>query len=141
MQSSVKSGTASESISRTVPAGSYYASVYPKNNGQYNAGNCYTLRIALGTAARSTIQEISTNEIRMDLHPNPANQILNISIGGYNNEKIIEVFDLMGKVVIAERTTRNNAALRISTLPGGLYLIKVTARDGTVLSRDKFMKE
>jgi hypothetical protein len=140
LQSSVKSGTTSESISTNIMAGSYYAKVYPKNNGQFNANSCYTLKVSTGTAARSSTQE-SNNKIKMYLHPNPANEILNISLVGYINEKVIEILDLTGKVVITDRTIQNNAALRINTLPGGLYLIKISARDGTLLSKDKFVKE
>ena len=77
----------------------------------------------------------------MKLFPNPANRILNISMKGYKKEKIIEVFDLNGKQVILERVMQDNTALRIGTLPSGLYIIKVTGRDGTVLSRSKFVKE
>ena len=137
---SQKNGTTSETISRTYTTGTYYVKVYSKNNAN-NANSCYTLRIALVTAARSTVQETSINKIRMYLHPNPANQILNISLDGYNSEKIIQVFDLMGKVVIREKTMQSSAALRIGTLPEGLYLIKITARNGTVLSQGKFVKE
>jgi hypothetical protein len=96
--------------------------------------------VALGTAARSATQE-SRNKIKMDLHPNPANEILNISVAGYIKEKIIEVFDLTGKIVIKERTMQNTATLRIGTLSGGLYLIKISAKDGTVLGQNKFIKE
>ena len=77
----------------------------------------------------------------MKLFPNPANRILNISMKGYRKEKIIEVFDLYGKRLILERVMQDDKALRIGTLPSGLYIIRVTARDGTVLSRNKFVKE
>ena len=42
IQSSTNNGTANETINRTVAAGTYYARIYPKNNGAFNAGNCYT---------------------------------------------------------------------------------------------------
>lgn len=137
---SQKNGTSNETISRTYTAGTYYVRVYGSNNAN-NATNCYTLRVALGTATKFAIKEITTNKIRMALYPNPADQLLHISLDGYNSEKIIEVFDLTGKAVIAEKTMQRNAALRVGTLPGGLYLIKITARDGTVLGQDKFMKK
>ena len=60
---------------------------------------------------------------------------------GYDNEKTIEILDLVGKVLVKERTTRNNTAMPIGKLPGGLYVVKVTAKDGTAVSRDKFVKE
>jgi hypothetical protein len=126
---SSKNGTNNETINATVAAGTYYAKVYP-NGSANNATQCYTLKITLGTASRS-----------MSLYPNPANQILNISLVSTEMEKIIEVFDLNGKLVMTEKVMQNNAELDISTLPGGLYLIKVTTKDGTLLSKDKFVKQ
>jgi hypothetical protein len=133
---SVKNGTNNETINGTVTTGDYYAKVYPSGNAN-NAALCYTLKITTGTASRS----VNTGNIFMKLFPNPANGILNISMEGYREEKIIEVFDLHGRRLILERVMQDNTALRIGTLPSGLYIIKVTARDGTVLSRNKFVKE
>jgi trimeric autotransporter adhesin len=133
-------GTTAETISRTYTAGTYYVRVYGYN-GANSATLCYTLKIALGTATITEMPEVNTNKIKMDLFPNPAKQLLNISLAGYNEEKTIEIFDLTGKLVITEKVMQNNAALHISKLAGGLYLIKVTARDGTVLSHNKFVKE
>ena len=134
---SQKTGTSNESLSRTYTAGTYYAKVYCKGNA-FNATGCYTLRVALGTASRNSK---ITNGTKLDLHPNPAKEILIVSLSGYDNEKIIEVTDLMGKVMIKEKTVQSNAALRVNALPAGLYLIKVTTSDGIVLSRGRFVKE
>ena len=135
-----KNGTSNETINATVTTGDYYAKVYPSGNAS-NATLCYTLKITTGTASRSAIITANTGNISMKLFPNPANGILNISMKGYREEKIIEVFDLNGKRLILERAMQDDKALRIGTLPSGLYIIKVTARDGTVLSRNKFVKE
>ena len=77
----------------------------------------------------------------MQLFPNPAYRVLNISMTGYREQKIIEVFDLHGRRLISEMVMQDDKALYIGTLSSGLYIIKVTGRDGTVLSRSKFVKE
>jgi hypothetical protein len=135
-----KNGTTNETINATVNTGDYYAQVYPSGSAN-NAALCYTLRITTGTANRSVITAANTGNISMKLFPNPANGILNISVKGYNAEKIIEVFDVNGQRLISERLRQDNTALGIGRLSTGLYIIKVTARDGTVLSRNKFVKE
>jgi len=145
LATSANNGTTSETINATVAAGTYYAKVSSKGNAS-NTTLCYTLKIATGTANRSAIgtagrSAIITANTSIKLFPNPANRILNISLKGYNKEKIIEVFDLYGKRLILESVMQDNTALRIGTLPSGLYIIKVTAKDGTVLSRSKFVKE
>ena len=133
-------GTTSETITRTYTAGTYYVRVYGFNNAT-SATLCYTLRVALGTA---TIQDLpigNTDKIKMDVFPNPARQVLNISMTGYNDQKIIEVFDLNGKKMIKEIVLQNNSTLRLNNLVAGIYLLKVSTPDGTVLSQHKFIKE
>ena len=119
-------------------AGDYYAQVYPSGNVN-NATLCYTLKITTGTASRTIAANIGN--ISTTLFPNPAKGILNISMKGYRAEKIIEVTDLNGKRLILERVIQENTSLSIGTLAPGLYIITVTAKDGTVLSRNKVVKE
>lgn len=138
---SQKNGTNNETISRTYGAGTYYIQVYGKNKAT-NSNSCYTLRVALGTAMQKiSSNEITGNEIKMTLHPNPVNQLLHISLNDDKKEKHIEVFNLLGKVVLKEKTRQHELGLVVSTLPKGLYVIKISAKDGTVLTRDKFVKE
>lgn len=135
-----KNGTNSETISRTYAAGTYYVRVYGNKNAN-NATSCYTLRIALGTAAKTTGQEKTATGQKMTLHPNAANQVLHVAVDDYSDEKTIEVFDLMGRVVMKESTRQRDATLRTGSLPAGLYTVKISAKDGRFLSQDKFVKE
>jgi len=137
---STNKNTSNETISASVTTGDYYAKVYPSGSAN-SATLCYTLKITTGTAAKSAIGDEYTGKINMDIYPNPAKQILNISMDGYNKEKIISIFDLSGRLVLTQKIIQNNAALGISKLTGGLYLIKVTTNDGKVLSQDKFIKQ
>jgi hypothetical protein len=135
-------GTSNETISATVAAGDYYAQVYPWGNVN-NAILCYTLKVTTGTASK--IKNLPADAITVNtsviLFPNPANQVLNISIKGYKKEKIIEISDLNGKRLILKTVTQDDASFDIGTLPSALYIIKITGKDGTVVSRNKFVKE
>ena len=134
-----KKGTTTETISRTYSAGTYYIRVYGNKNAA--SASCYNLTITTGTATRIPALEGSPNEINLGLFPNPANQILHIYTSGPMQEKWIEVLDLNGKMLIKEKTRKNNTALAVDRLPAGLYFLKITARDGTILSGRKFMKQ
>jgi len=134
------SGTNNETISATLAVGDYYAQVYPSGNAN-NATLCYTLKITTGTASRSSLIVANSGNISTTLFPNPANHVLNISMKDYKKEKIIEVSDLNGKRLIWKTVMQDNTSLDIETLPSGLYIIKITGKDGTVLSRNKFVKE
>jgi len=126
--------TNNESIAATVATGDYYAQVYPSGNAN-NANLCYTLKITTGTANKNLSSPIVT------LYPNPAKGVLNISINGYDKEKIIEVTDLNGKRLISKTFIKDNGSLNIATLTPGLYMISIKAKNGTLLSRNKFVKE
>ncbi len=131
--------TTSETITRTYTAGTYYVRVYGFN-GANSATVCYTLRVALGTA---TIPDmiVTTAKVKMDLFPNPADQVLNVNITGYDQEKLIEIYDINGKKVMTETVTQNNSTLRIANLAKGIYLLKVSDKEGTILNQDKFIRE
>ncbi len=134
-------GTTSETITRTYTAGTYYARAYGYN-GANSATLCYTLKVALGTATVPEMNIVTTPKIKMDLFPNPANDILNINMEGYNEQKVIEIFDINGKKVITQIVAQNKLSLRIDKLPAGIYLLKVSAEnDATVLNQNKFVKE
>ena len=134
-------GTTSETISRTYTAGTYYARVYGYN-GANSATVCYTLKVQLGTAGiiENNLLANGTN-IKMNVFPNPANQLLNVNIAGNNGRKVIEVFDITGKKWITEKATGSNTQLLIKRLPSGIYMLKVSNEGGSVLSQNKFIKQ
>jgi hypothetical protein len=114
-------GTSSETITRTYTAGTYYVRVYGYNNAN-NATNCYTLRVALGTATRG--EELITRQ-SIQAYPNPASNNVMIQLDGLDSKADISVFDVYGKMVLQQTTTRNLTSVDISKLSAGIYLIKV----------------
>jgi hypothetical protein len=133
-------GTASETITRTYTAGTYYVRVYGYN-GANSATVCYTLRVALGTATIPDILIANSDKARLVLYPNPAQDKLNIYIANYDQQKVIEIFNINGQRVFMTKESENNSTFDISKLTGGLYLVKVSAPDGTLISQEKFVKQ
>lgn len=122
LQTSSNSGTNNETISRTVTAGTYYARVYPSNSNQWNATNCYTLRVALGTATRG--DDLITAK-PVIVFPNPVTKTMNVSIPDIQGMADIRVFDIYGKLVQQRSTGQANTQLDLSSLPSGMYVVKV----------------
>ncbi|WP_425076011.1 T9SS type A sorting domain-containing protein [Psychroserpens sp. S379A] len=60
-----------------------------------------------------------------DMHPNPANDVLNIKLNNISNANL-RVYDIQGKLVI-ERPISNeqNLSLNVSNLQSGLYFVKL----------------
>jgi len=115
LQSSAANGTADETINTTLTAGTYYARVYPRNNGAFNAGNCYTLRVQTGTASRNGGADVPYVSTKLSVSPNPAGYSVNLVFNAETDGKVtICVINQTGSVVLnkilpvnAEDNTRN----------------------------------
>jgi hypothetical protein len=140
--SSSNGGTTSEVINYTATANTYYARVVGFN-GAFNATNCYTLKVQLGTASINEIPVVQapSDKPKLVLFPNPANDRLTVYVAGYDKQKVIEIFNVSGQRVFAGKQADNSAILDISKLAKGLYMMKISGADGIVLSQEKFIKQ
>jgi trimeric autotransporter adhesin len=133
-------GTTSETISRTYTAGTYYIQVYGYNGANSSTG-CYTLRVALGTATIATPVETGPSEkISMKLTPNPASSSINVTVNGFEGQKVYEVFDANGTRLMSQKGMQHVSTLDIRNLANGIYYLKVSGADGMVISQDRFIK-
>ncbi|MVT09297.1 reprolysin-like metallopeptidase [Chitinophaga tropicalis] len=114
--------TTSETITRTMSPGTYYAQVYGYN-GANSATSCYTLRVQLGTASRVT-DPVTTGQ-KVVIFPNPANNIVNINLPGLKGKSEVSMFDGNGRVVLRREVSTASTQLDISALPAGVYIIRV----------------
>jgi len=114
--------TTSETITRTYTAGTYFARVYGFNNAN-NASNCYTLRVTTGTATRG--EELIVNN-KISVFPNPVTDRVNIKIEDLQGMADIRLFDIYGKLVLQQSSSRSNTQMDITKLPSGVYVVKVS---------------
>ncbi len=132
-------GTTSETISRTMTPGTYYAQVYGYS-GAFSATQCYTLRVQLGTASKTT-ERSSTEEVQsIQAFPNPANNVLNINLYGYKGKSEVNITDINGRVVLRRMVSTTLTQVDISSLHAGVYVISIKNRDGSV-TMTKFIKQ
>jgi hypothetical protein len=157
---SQRTGTSNESFNYNAAIGTYYVEVYGANAAANNATSCYTLRVALVTAARNTPVVATNSNLSVEagtstegsdaaqevqLFPNPISnelQVKLIAIGGKTN---IEVFDLTGKKVASTTTntnvaTVNSAKVDMSKNAKGIYLVRVT-NNNQVIHQSKIIKQ
>jgi bacillolysin len=139
LASSANGSTTSETITRTYTAGTYYARVFGYNNAN-NASTCYTLKVQLGTASIiGNGTEITSNGL-LKVYPSPATNLLNVSVLGEIAPKAtLKVVDVNGAVVMEQKINSNVQQVNISTLPKGVYMLKINNGE-TVLS-SKFVKQ
>ncbi len=74
----------------------------------------------------------------LSAYPNPANDVLNISLS--NNASSVSIISLDGKVVYTESINTNNIALNVADLTSGIYFYQVTTAEGEKIT-NKFVKQ
>jgi hypothetical protein len=134
---STRTGTSNETINFTATSNTvYYAFVYPANTRTFNAGACYTLRVATGTASRPA--PVFSED--MDVYPNPAVNQTNLVIPEVKGVMQVRVINSLGNVVLRQNTAQKITPLQLSGLRPGMYIVDVFSSDGKTIYRKKLMK-
>lgn len=132
----VLNGTA---LAYTFPAAADYtvnANTHYQSISVYYAPKNFVATTTLNIAecAASSINE---NNILVAAYPNPATDVLNVSLNT-NEAAAINVFDLTGKSVKSVKVNGLNAAINVSNLNNGLYTYQVLNANNEVLATSKF---
>lgn len=110
--------------------------VYDSNNDViYNSPGNY----GAGGATSFTVNELvlGNNDNQLSnvvIYPNPARSVLNIENAENSS---IEIYDLLGRVVLSKNNISINQQLNVSNLTTGTYLIKIT--NNNQIKTDKFI--
>ncbi|CAN5559399.1 glycoside hydrolase family 44 protein [soil metagenome] len=85
---------------------------------------------------KNTTTIISTNDKgNILIAPNPFEKSITISNLPFGQKTKIEITDVMGKVVLRENTAAEKLQIETASLSAGIYFIKITFRDETVVMR------
>ncbi|MDA9317137.1 choice-of-anchor J domain-containing protein, partial [Polaribacter sp.] len=74
--------------------------------------------------------------VTLNMYPNPANDVLNIS--AQNTINTVEIYNVLGQKVISMQVENTSAEINVSNLNAGIYLIKYEINNST--STKKFVK-
>lgn len=88
----------------------------------------YCLKVSLDTIGISTgIAEEKFNEQNISVYPNPVSNSLTLQIGdkNLNEETLLQVFDISGKLIREEKLSGNR--IDVSALANGFYVLALTA--------------
>jgi hypothetical protein len=131
-------GTTSESINRTMSAGTYYAQVYGFS-GANSATTCYTLKVQLGTATRG--DDLITSDVqKVDVFPNPANNVVNVNLTGFTGKSDVSLLDVNGRMILHREVSSVNSQFDISALPAGIYMMRIK-NGGKEVKMTKIVKQ
>ncbi len=97
----------------------------------------------LTNKATSTFKTLGTQDFEFsnyfNIYPNPAKEILNITTKNSIELKSIDIYDVLGQLVIAVPNAENVSKVDVSNLRTGNYILKVKTDNGT--SSAKFIKK
>ncbi len=75
------------------------------------------------------------------LYPNPANQTVNISVASVSGAANVSVFDINGRLIITKEISLDTTAtLDVSQATSGVYLVQVTAQEGSTKTTKLIIK-
>ena len=90
----------------------------------------FTLANAFQVIASTGINESQINSASITVFPNPANDVLTISISQQTISPItISIYDITGRLMNAVKTNKNNTSIDVSNLNNGIYFINITGSD------------
>ena len=71
-------------------------------------------------------------ENSVSLYPNPAKEYVDIRVDGDLNVKMMEVYDVYGKLINTVTVTENPTRINVSSLANGMYFVRVSTEAGMV---------
>ncbi len=122
--SSQNRGTADEHINYNAAAGTYYVKIYGFNN-VFSSSNCYTMNVGAQAASGPELVTKGNVERKVEIFPNPAQNLLNIRITGYKESAQVHLFDITGRELLYKNISKATSQMDISTLKQGIYLIRI----------------
>ncbi len=109
----------------TVAANGRQDGNYTFNDAAYhNATAYYRLKIteSNGQYTYSPIIKLATSKYLLTVYPNPASQYITIS--GIAPGGMVQITDMLGRVLLQQKTTANTETLDISKLARGSYVLR-----------------
>ena len=109
-------------------------------NGDYfdlmrNFDNCRTISIIRNNTSTGISE---TGESTISIAPNPANEFINIQ--SKDLISTLEIYNLQGQLMMSEKSGSSIQQLSLLNFKTGIYLLKVTMKDGSIVSK-KIVKQ
>ncbi len=114
---------------QTLPQPAWASAINIPGDQSYTNGTAYGIRLRMA-GGDASINESELSDI--SVYPNPANNYTNIhfDVTKYHNMRV-ELFNTNGQVVYTSMLTENNHRVNLENVASGVYVVKVTADEGT----------
>jgi hypothetical protein len=103
-------------------------------NGVYEVQvtNSYGCTVTSNIITVNVGVEETTLESQLNIYPNPVTDVLNVQWNNTNETANLSIRDLSGRLVLSERLANGNAALELSNLSSGNYILELQTEEGTL---------
>lgn len=95
-------------------------------------GNTYTNTIVV-TVTPTAVKEYENNALQINLHPNPANDI--VTITSKNDFSKIELLNVTGQVLLSETVNDKTRQINLNGFSEGIYFVKVVYANGMSVTK------
>jgi hypothetical protein len=95
-------------------------------------GNTYTNTIVV-TVTPTTVKEYEKDALQINLHPNPANDI--VTITSKNDFSKIELLNVTGQVLLSETVNDKTRQINLNDFSEGIYFVKVVYANGMSVTK------
>lgn len=106
-----------------------YAAEYNFDKNKRNVLNAVEEKLTTGNEVIG-ISKNSFGSLNWTVYPNPANEYVTITLASETNATA-EITDLSGKLLLQMDLLNGKGQLPLNTLPDGVYILKVSGREGS----------
>lgn len=100
-------------------------------NGDFGCGFTQYFNVNWPTA----ITDVKPLDAQMNVYPNPASDVVNVSFAGLNVDGNISIVDAVGKTVAMQHVKEGHKSINISELPNGIYSVMYMGADNVKLQQ------
>jgi hypothetical protein len=99
----------------------------------------YNSPIMTNTTVNHFTKTVSINEQKeahMAIYPNPGKDLFYLELNdNMVSHPVVEIYNILGKMVWATKTSQRKTMMDLSNLPNGVYLVKIIGLDKPMIQR------
>jgi hypothetical protein len=115
--------------------------LHPRNNDDF-MGSSVALQATNYPDIPDQINNIGYAINKVDVYPNPSSDRIYVSSDELNlEENKIQILDLQGRLIIQEGLNAGNNEISVNHLKNGIYVVRILAKNGQLISLSKLVKD
>jgi hypothetical protein len=114
--------------------------LHPRNNDDF-MGSSVALEATNYPDIPDQIISIAYALNKVDIYPNPSSDFIRIKSSEYDlNRSIVQITDLQGRKVLVTELNSGINEISLGDLKQGIYMVRTSTRNGTLISLNKLVK-